>query len=209
MEHGGLKHGSSLHREELHVPLVFRIPGGERAGQRRAEPVGLVDVFPTVLALLGIDPPGRVDGVDLFASEPPDPERVLFSETSHGWARVGGATKEGVQLLAARGPKGRTVIVGPDEAEDYPRVYEDPEERTNLAASAPPWRDALAAAAKRWREETAARVLPNEPMSPEDYAELRESLIKLGYIARPQAPGGAGEAPEGEKSKVEPPSGEK
>src|SRR5262249_21392123 len=86
MEHGAIKHGTSLTREELHVPLVFRIPGGRLAGTRRPDRVSSVDIFPTVLGLLGIDPPSKPDGIDLFA-EAPRADRLVFSETCHGWIR--------------------------------------------------------------------------------------------------------------------------
>ncbi len=185
LEHGGLKHGSSLHREELHVPLVFRVPGARDPGERRADRVGLVDVFPTVLSALGIELPGAVDGRDLFRAEP-DPDRIVFSETSHGWATIGGKRKEGQVLLAGRGPGGRTVIVGPEGSAGYPRVYEGPGEAENVSGTGAEWEGEIAAAVARWRAETAARVLPNRPLSPEEQAEIRERLIQLGYVARPK-----------------------
>lgn len=185
-EHGGMKHGSSLFREELHVPLVFRVPGG-RKGERRPERVGLVDVFPTVLGLLGIDAPGPVDGRDVLGS-PPDPGRLAFSETSHGWATLDGLQKEGQELLSVRGPGGKTAILGPETAADYPRFFDDPAESKNLAGPPPPaWADDLVREIRDWRAKTAARVLPNRPLSPERQKEMRGQLEKLGYIGKPRA----------------------
>jgi arylsulfatase A-like enzyme len=51
-EHGGVRHGHTLHRELLHVPLVMRVPGV--APRRVAERVRTIDVLPTLLELVGL-----------------------------------------------------------------------------------------------------------------------------------------------------------
>ena len=48
-DHGEEYHGILLYREVLHVPLVIKLPGGARAGERVAAPVPLEDVTPTLL----------------------------------------------------------------------------------------------------------------------------------------------------------------
>lgn len=83
-EHGGLLHGRTQFQELLAVPLILRGPGLP-AGRVVAEPVALVDLYPTVLAALGFAPPGALDGLDLAplwrgATLPP---RVLFGEADH------------------------------------------------------------------------------------------------------------------------------
>jgi len=65
--HGGFEH-DALWQEILHVPLVVRVPEGVRAGwtgRRVAEPVGLVDVMPTLLELLALPVPEHVQGRSL------------------------------------------------------------------------------------------------------------------------------------------------
>lgn len=59
-------HGARLTDEQVRVPLIIRVPG--RAPARRDEAVSLIDVYPTLLALLeGIRvAPGQL-GRDLFA----------------------------------------------------------------------------------------------------------------------------------------------
>lgn len=53
-EHGGREHGATLHNEVLHVPLLLRAPGLLPAGVRRAGPMSLVDLLPTLVDLLAL-----------------------------------------------------------------------------------------------------------------------------------------------------------
>ncbi|HEY2735619.1 MAG TPA: sulfatase, partial [Polyangiales bacterium] len=62
-EHGGVYHGSSLYQEQVHVPLIFVVPGV--APLRRTLPVESIDIAPTLLALLGIERAPTMRGVDL------------------------------------------------------------------------------------------------------------------------------------------------
>ncbi len=62
-EHGGFEHGHAMWPEITHVPFVLVHP--DAAGPIvRDDPVSLVDVAPTLLALAGL-PPGESDGVDV------------------------------------------------------------------------------------------------------------------------------------------------
>ena len=54
-EHDSLGHGHSLFQELLHVPLLFRLPGGTPAGGRLGQMCSLVDVTPTVLEATAIE----------------------------------------------------------------------------------------------------------------------------------------------------------
>jgi arylsulfatase A-like enzyme len=53
-EHGQTQHKQLFFRPNLHVPLLFVVPG--RAPGRVATPVELIDVLPTTLALLNLPP---------------------------------------------------------------------------------------------------------------------------------------------------------
>jgi len=54
-EHGGFEHGHTLFEELVHVPLLMKFPGGRYGGETVAEPVSLVDIFPTVLEVAGCE----------------------------------------------------------------------------------------------------------------------------------------------------------
>jgi arylsulfatase A-like enzyme len=71
-------HAYSLYDELLRVPLLIHVPQG-KAG-RVADPVGLVDIYPTALDLLGVRPPAPVDGQSVLAV--PRPDRCLRAETT-------------------------------------------------------------------------------------------------------------------------------
>lgn len=64
-EHGGWDHGFSLYDEELHVPLIIKLPGGRHGGREVLDVVSLVDVMPTLLALAGAPPAEGAQGRDL------------------------------------------------------------------------------------------------------------------------------------------------
>lgn len=62
-EHGRAYHQFSLFDELLHVPLVVKFPAGTTADDvPTGELVSLVDLYPTVLAALGIPVPETVEG---------------------------------------------------------------------------------------------------------------------------------------------------
>ncbi len=61
-EHGGRYHGTTVYEEQTRIPLVLARLGGAWPTRVLDGPVGLVDVLPTVLGLLGITPSVRVQG---------------------------------------------------------------------------------------------------------------------------------------------------
>ncbi|MDP6762575.1 MAG: sulfatase [Planctomycetota bacterium] len=62
-EHGLYGHRRHLHREVVQVPLMIRAPGipARRIGQR----VSMLDVYPTALALLGLEAEEGIQGANL------------------------------------------------------------------------------------------------------------------------------------------------
>jgi arylsulfatase A-like enzyme len=65
-EHGHLMH-TQLYDECLRVPLLIKLPKIVHAGTRVPGQVGLVDVMPTLLELLGIERPSLIQGESLVA----------------------------------------------------------------------------------------------------------------------------------------------
>lgn len=63
-EHGEPTHGYFIYQSAIKVPLLFKIPGWNKA-VRIKQLAGLIDIVPTVCSLLDIVPPSVVQGVDL------------------------------------------------------------------------------------------------------------------------------------------------
>lgn len=81
-EHGTYGH-HQVYDTTLHVPLIIRAPGGPR-GERRAEPVELIDIMPTLLHHAALDPPGSMQGrvLDLHRAYPDAADRDVIGESN-------------------------------------------------------------------------------------------------------------------------------
>jgi uncharacterized sulfatase len=65
-EHRGLWRKDTLFEEALRVPLIVVAPGLLGAGEPAAEPVTLLDVYPTLVGLAGLAPVPGLDGTSLL-----------------------------------------------------------------------------------------------------------------------------------------------
>jgi choline-sulfatase len=127
-DHGEKEHGILLYREAIHVPLLVKLPGSRRGGGRVKEPAQLLDVVPTLTALLGLPTPANLPGRSLLglAGAPEAAGRRLYAETFYprlhfGWSELR-------SLIGAR----HHYIEGPD-----PELYDlaaDPGEKQNVLA---------------------------------------------------------------------------
>jgi arylsulfatase A-like enzyme len=80
-EHGWLGRGApGTYKHAYFVPYLLRDPKGRRGGDYSYYYASTHDVAPTVLSLMGIDRPGRMDGEDLTAllDDEDPPKRVAF-----------------------------------------------------------------------------------------------------------------------------------
>ena len=86
-EHRRFDHGFSLYNEQLHVPLFIKLPD-EDAGKVIADRVSSIDVMPTILDLLDVQVPIKVEkqlrGASLAPAMKGEPaQRDVFSETDY------------------------------------------------------------------------------------------------------------------------------
>jgi hypothetical protein len=133
-EHDTRGHATTLYEELLHVPLLVRSP---RIAPRQVdEPVGLVDLGPTILDLFGLDTPPTFLGqslVPLLAGKSVTLTRPLFAE--------------GRLRRSLRFPDGRKIIE--DERRKLVEMYDlsaDPDETRNVFDREPARADAALAA---------------------------------------------------------------
>ena len=68
LDHGQLFHGKTLYEEVMRIPAVMKLPGNQLAGTRLQEEVGLVDLAPTMLSVLGVNGLANADGRSLWDS---------------------------------------------------------------------------------------------------------------------------------------------
>ncbi len=133
LEHGTVLHSHVLYQESLHVPLI--LAGADLPqGTRIPEPVSLVDITPTILALTGTPDVDGLDGVDLSRSwKSPaawPPRRGIFSETEQWPGMEPGNLRSSVRL-------GRFKLLY-DRLSDARSLFDlesDSEERVDIASS--------------------------------------------------------------------------
>ena len=127
-DHGEMEHGMLLYHEVLRVPWIIKLPESRQAGTLVQQPVGLIDVLPTVLELLGMETPESVDGrsqaAALFGHPDREPRAILsetlFPRIEMGWSELWSVIHGS-----------RHLIEGPElELYDWSR---DPAETTNVA----------------------------------------------------------------------------
>ncbi|MDQ3279871.1 MAG: sulfatase-like hydrolase/transferase [Acidobacteriota bacterium] len=92
-EHGESEHGIFLYREALHVPLIVKLPNRARAGETSEQPVGIVDILPTIAEVTGVKPPERIEGRSLLHKSADSSSRRVYSETLYprihlGWSEL-------------------------------------------------------------------------------------------------------------------------
>jgi arylsulfatase A-like enzyme/Flp pilus assembly protein TadD len=187
-EHGEDGHGVFLYQATVRVPLVLAGPGLP-AGTSVGGHVGLVDLAPTLLELVGLPSLDGADGrsvagllrkaspgSELEAGAPAAYElESFFPRFGYGWAPLRALVRGRFKYIEAPVP----------ELYD---VQADPGERRNLAA-------AERRTASRLEHELARRVGDDHPGASQldpDLAEHARRLQALGYV------GGSGGGPAGE-----------
>ena len=183
MSHGWMEHGVNLYEELVRTLLLVRWPGHVRAGQRLHAPVGLIDVAPTVLALLGVPSTSmQPQGEDLSrvlgdGGAPPANrllffQRRLYTERDQQELAVGGE-EFGVRMGAWKYVSASAK--GPPELFD---LDQDPGETRNLHTRAADVEERLAATLQQWVATQRGRPAGARSVDPDDVARLRA----LGYV---------------------------
>lgn len=188
-EHGEEAHGFFTYQSTLHVPMLLRGPGIV-AGHTLDAVVGLIDLYPTILALAGVPAPARATPIDgrslaraLRTRSDLEPA-ALYAESLVPRLRFGWSP-----LHVLR--DGRFKYIEAPRPELYDLVA-DPHETVNLVAHERRTMRALRErlAAYRARE---GRVVAADADAAAAQAALREELAALGYLgftpATPSDPG--------------------
>lgn len=180
---GRFRHGRIYFEPVLRVPLVVKPPAGAlaRSGLRTSVTASTVDVLPTVMDLLGLEPPPSLPGRSLVPWME-DPERddpvdtVYFHEVFRKRVYAGLRTPDYKFVRKVKG----------DETERWLLdLRNDPDERRNHYDDKRPVADDL----ERRLDEWLARQGTVTPGSLEDMSErMREALRKAGYLREDSDP---------------------
>lgn len=138
-------HKGSLYEGGIHVPTAWLVPGMTKAGSVNPVPVSSYDLFPTVLALSGVEIPAgvKLDGKSLVPELKGggDPNRSLFwhrPDYLNVWRpdidRVG--IVETPRAAIRKGSYKLHLLFEDGSVELYD-LDKDPRETTNIAASEP------------------------------------------------------------------------
>jgi arylsulfatase A-like enzyme len=165
-------HGNLTYGEQSAVPLLLKLPRGARAATAVETPVQGVDLFPTVLALLGERAAAGIDGVSLLeAAEGRLPRaRVRFTQSG-----------DAEQLSVLQGPwKLTRVVERPRYVEaSHPRralfrLDRDAQEERDVASE----NAQVVASLERLLDRTFTGFAPKPALD----RETEERLRALGYV---------------------------
>ena len=183
MEHR--QHGFQVYDELVRVLLLVRDPERAPQGARVDRPVSLVDVLPTLRALVGAEPDPQVAGrslVPLYAeAEAGGAERPLFMLRRE-------VADRDRQLTAVREGRWKYIRTedGAEVAEQLYDLVTDPGEQRDVAIAEP---ERVSALRERWLEfERAAPRWYAEGVVHQPTAEEVERLRALGYADETEEP---------------------
>jgi arylsulfatase A-like enzyme/Flp pilus assembly protein TadD len=170
-EHGEATHGIFAYEATLRVPLILHAPRLLRP-RRVSTPVQLVDLLPTILDALSLEPPTELSGRSLWplaAGRRAEPAPLyfesLYSSLNRGWAPLYGVVEDGLKYIDLPVPE--LYDLAADPAEERNLVTQRPEALQRLRARLADFQS---------RDEGISRVA-------EEQAAL-EQLRALGYVTR-------------------------
>jgi len=173
-DHGETTHGIFLYDETIHVPLLFKLPGGRSAGVRIDGRAGLVDVLPTVLQAVGIAVPPEVQGESLLSMGKPAAahDRPAYSESDYPHRTFGWSSLRSLRT-------GKYLFIDAPHQELYDQSV-DPEAEHNLSTTSVAVANTLSSQLDAFRQKTSTA---KEPPKVSADPGLQERLNALGYVA--------------------------
>ncbi|MFC2171845.1 sulfatase [Acidobacteriota bacterium] len=192
------EHSDSLYDGSVAVPLIFRCPGKVPSGERNSMQCDLLDVAPTILALLDIDrsslpfegrnlfDPDKSNEVSAFAQHPVDmgqdawwrPEREEKIRSVAGQPVT--YLKAGDEQTGLRSEGWKYLVNMNTGAEELYNLKFDPHEMKNMAGQNPEIAERFRAQIQEWQKTYPIQI----QQSSEPDEELLQTLKALGYIDR-------------------------
>ena len=175
-EHGRFEHNSTVYDEMLRVPLLVRPPGGLGKQTRVEEPVGLVDLAPTVLSWASQPVP-----VTFAGRMWPLSERARYAARARLVSARSASAPEWFAITDGDWKYLRPLAWAPGGPEELYDLAADPRERSNRAATRTDQLVRLREAADRElarEQEQAAAPQPVQAIP----ADTADALRALGYV---------------------------
>jgi arylsulfatase A-like enzyme len=181
LEHEIWGHGFDVHKEQVDVPLILRVPGGGGSLKGAFDfPVSLVDLYPTLLDMIGESIPGGMDGCSLWPAVGEGDSagleaRPVFSEAMLKYGDFVAAQSMDKKLIRTLWPDG-------SETWNFYDLSGDPGEQQPMSV------DAGGDAARKLKHsievllENRDRRFEDEGGEPELSEEEIEQMKKLGYM---------------------------
>ena len=182
-DHGDLGHrnSNSLYQELIRVPLIVVLPDRRAAGEVIEEPVGTLDLMPTILELAGLPVPEDLSGRSLVPLIEGDEQgRRDFHSEVMTFAPPNRRPGDKDQIRAlVRFPWKYIHDYRKNSGELYD-LSADPRERNDLADEHPHRAAEMRREIERWKESTVPRwkTTIRRPLD----REAAERLKKMGYI---------------------------
>jgi choline-sulfatase len=185
-EHGEDTHGIFLYDATTHVPLILKLSNNVHSGDTIEAQVRTTDILPTVLDLLAVPAPAKLDGQSLrpLLANGAAEDRVVFGETDYplrfGWAPLRSVRTPGSKFIEAPRP-------------ELYELHADPGELHNKYV---PWNNTVQNA-RAMLAELRVNAQPAVPSPAAVPQETVDELKALGYL---------GQADVGSKTDVPEPS---
>ena len=173
-DHGERTHGYFVYQSTLRVPLIFHWPAGAGFPTRLDQPVGLVDVAPSILDFLGAPRPAQFQGRSLLNTvrqNAPAAEHEVYGESLYAHDHLGCAA-----LLSLRVGKYKYIDAPKPELYD---LSQDPDESSNVFQ-----RQKTEAIPLRKRLQTIRSLAPAANQAKKQASpDVIRRLSSLGYLA--------------------------
>jgi arylsulfatase A-like enzyme len=174
-DHGGWWHGTTLYEEQVHIPLIMKLPGNKRKGTIDNSMVRSLEIAPTILDAVGSNIPAAMQGTSLLHTKKEIEQAMIFSEENHENNIITALRTDKWKLILTK--EGSPRMAAPVQLFD---LQSDPEETQNLASTYPEVVNHLSAEiAARAR---AAQSSAYEAQQTEIDTATREKLKALGYV---------------------------
>jgi len=164
----------TLWEESTRVPLFMKVPGLSKAGARCAQPVSLIDIYPTLAEAAGFQAQEHCDGVSLMPQlENTETKRERSAMTSYRF-------QDGIEGHSLRGVSYRYIYFAEVSLEELYDHTTDPNEFYNIA-----YDEKYRSIILKFRTELIERVerlsLEEISRAPQGYTLSNGKISKTGY----------------------------